>query len=107
MRNKAERAMQTEMLEHLVSEVRDLRTLVENVQSLLLHARTSNPVDSPPPPADDDEWQWLTVNEVADLINRTTVTVRAMCKDGRLTPVRKINKRGDWRIHQHAISDLT
>ena len=91
---KLDRMIQTALLEQLVAEVRDLRTLVENVGRML---------DTPAAPMADatDEHpgpdELLGAKSVAEMLGYDVSTVRAMCKDGRL-PATKTNKRGDWGI---------
>jgi hypothetical protein len=93
-KSKAERANQTALLEQLVAEVRDLRTLTENIGRML---------DTPPaaPMCVVDEHpgpdELLGAKSVAEMLGIDVSTVRVMCKDGRL-PATKINKRGDWGI---------
>lgn len=122
-KSKAEMLAVNATLDALVHEMAEFSKELTELQRLLLNVCTilvregkwswPNPEPEPAEPEvyiyspDAPDSEWWTVNEVADMIGKTTVTVRAMCKDGRLTPAVKINARGDWRIHADAFSGMT
>ena len=112
-KKKAERLATSEMLDTILAELLALRATVENIartidsagSPLHFHPQTGALTDEPvvlvePEPQSDT----VKVAEAAGMLKVSEFTVRAMCKDGRLTAMKDSNAAG-WRITRKSVLD--